>query len=147
MVGDKEVNIRNKLTRGELTAALLLQCLDSIMKNNLEFTEKRNAITVILRQDSCLILTYVRFLAVGDYVVSKKFSYKEPFRTWLTGLAVTLATIICYFAFWRLSPGTTFLVGCVALVSLIALSWRYGKAERKRQEMATKPPQQNAHGA
>ena len=29
-IGDKEVNIRNKLSRGKFTAALLLQYLDSI---------------------------------------------------------------------------------------------------------------------
>ena len=30
LIGDKEVNIRNKLSRGKFTAAFLLQCLDSI---------------------------------------------------------------------------------------------------------------------
>ncbi len=29
-IGDKEVNIRNKLSRGKFTAAFLLQALDSI---------------------------------------------------------------------------------------------------------------------
>jgi hypothetical protein len=30
LVGDKEVNIRNKLSRGKFTAAFLLQCLSAI---------------------------------------------------------------------------------------------------------------------
>lgn len=30
MIGDKEVNIRNKLARGKFTAAFLLECLSSI---------------------------------------------------------------------------------------------------------------------
>ena len=30
MIGDKEVNIRNKLSRGKFSAAFLLQCLTSI---------------------------------------------------------------------------------------------------------------------
>lgn len=30
MIGDKEVNIRNKLARGKFTAAFLLQCLSAI---------------------------------------------------------------------------------------------------------------------
>lgn len=30
LIGDKEVNIRNKLSRGKFSAAFLLQCLDSI---------------------------------------------------------------------------------------------------------------------
>lgn len=30
LIGDKEVNIRNKLSRGKFTAAFLLQCLDAI---------------------------------------------------------------------------------------------------------------------
>ncbi|WP_306045921.1 DUF6471 domain-containing protein [Nioella sp. MMSF_3534] len=29
-IGEKEVNIRNKLSRGKFTAAFLLQCLDGI---------------------------------------------------------------------------------------------------------------------
>lgn len=30
LIGDKEVNIRNKLSRGKFTAAFLLQCFDTI---------------------------------------------------------------------------------------------------------------------
>lgn len=30
MIGDKEVNIRNKLSRGKFSAAFMIQCLDSI---------------------------------------------------------------------------------------------------------------------
>ena len=30
MIGDKEVNIRNKLSRGKFSAAFLLQCLTAI---------------------------------------------------------------------------------------------------------------------
>ena len=30
LIGDKEVNIRNKLSRGKFTAAFFLQCLDAI---------------------------------------------------------------------------------------------------------------------
>ena len=30
LIGDKEANIRNKLSRGKFTAAYLLQCLDAI---------------------------------------------------------------------------------------------------------------------
>lgn len=33
LVGDKEVNIRNKLSRGKFTAAFLLQCLSAIGVN------------------------------------------------------------------------------------------------------------------
>lgn len=29
-IGDKEVNIRNKLSRGKFSAAFMLQCLDAI---------------------------------------------------------------------------------------------------------------------
>lgn len=34
-IGDKEVNIRNKLSRGKFSAAFLLQCLDAIRVQNL----------------------------------------------------------------------------------------------------------------
>lgn len=30
MIGDKEVNIRNKLSRGKFSAAFLLQCLNAV---------------------------------------------------------------------------------------------------------------------
>lgn len=32
-IGDKEVNIRNKLSRGKFSAAFMLQCMDSIGLN------------------------------------------------------------------------------------------------------------------
>ena len=35
MIGDKEVNIRNKLSRGKFTAAFLLQSLSAIGVSNL----------------------------------------------------------------------------------------------------------------
>ncbi len=37
MIGDKEVNIRNKLSRGKFSAAFLIQCLHSIGLNDLRF--------------------------------------------------------------------------------------------------------------
>ncbi len=37
LVGDKEANIRNKLSRGKFTAAFLLQCLRSIGVSYLRF--------------------------------------------------------------------------------------------------------------
>jgi len=30
MIGDKEPNVRNKLSRGKFSAAYMLQCLDSL---------------------------------------------------------------------------------------------------------------------
>lgn len=30
MIGEKEVNIRNKLSRGKFSAAFMLQCLDAV---------------------------------------------------------------------------------------------------------------------
>lgn len=49
-------------------------------------------------------------------------------RAWLSGLAVTIATIVSYLAFARLSPGITFVVGCVALVGLVVTGWVLGRA-------------------
>lgn len=37
MIGDKEVNIRNKLSRGKFTAAFLLQSLSAIGTTDLRF--------------------------------------------------------------------------------------------------------------
>ena len=54
---------------------------------------------------------------------------KESMRAWLSGLAITLTTLVGLFAFWRLSPGTTFIVACVALIGLLAALWIAGKAD------------------
>lgn len=37
MIGDKEVNIRNKLARGKFTASFLLHCLSAIGTHELRF--------------------------------------------------------------------------------------------------------------
>ena len=37
MIGDKEVNIRNKLSRGKFSAAFLLSCLSAIGVTDLRF--------------------------------------------------------------------------------------------------------------
>jgi hypothetical protein len=38
LIGDKEVNIRNKLSRGKFTAAFLFQCLCAIKVTRLEIS-------------------------------------------------------------------------------------------------------------
>jgi hypothetical protein len=35
MIGDKEVNIRNKLSRGKFSAAFMIQCLESLGQTSL----------------------------------------------------------------------------------------------------------------
>lgn len=52
-------------------------------------------------------------------------------RTWLSGLAITLTTIVAYLAFWRLAPGTTFIVGCLALLGIVIAGWVYGREDEK----------------
>jgi lambda repressor-like predicted transcriptional regulator len=37
LIGDKEVNIRNKLSRGKFTAAFLLQCASAIGVHEMKF--------------------------------------------------------------------------------------------------------------
>ena len=51
---------------------------------------------------------------------------RDSLRNWLSGLAITLTTIVSYFAFWTLSPGVTFLIGGAALVTLLVLLWKAG---------------------
>lgn len=60
-------------------------------------------------------------------------------RAWLSGLAVTLTTIISYMAFWRLSPGVTFIVGCLALLGLIVAGWVLGGSEPASRRAAKEP--------
>jgi len=52
---------------------------------------------------------------------------RDSVRSWLSGLAITLTTIVSYLAFWHLSPGVTFMIGGVALVTLIVLLIRSGR--------------------
>lgn len=54
---------------------------------------------------------------------------KDSIRTWVSGLAVTLTTIVAYLAFWRLAPGLTFIIGCAALLGLLVAAWVAGKPE------------------
>ena len=46
---------------------------------------------------------------------------------WLSGLAVTLTTIVAYLAFWRLAPVPTFVIGCAALVGMLVSAWVFGR--------------------
>ncbi len=72
---------------------------------------------------------------------------RESTRAWLSGLAVTLTTIVSYLAFWRLAPGTTFVVGCVALAGMIAAAWIYGGEKlANRRQSEKSPPQPNDPG-
>ncbi len=50
----------------------------------------------------------------------------ETRRQWAAGLAVTLTTIVAYMAFWRLSPGLTFVIGCISLVVLLVILYVAG---------------------
>ena len=52
---------------------------------------------------------------------------KETPRSWLSGLAIVLTTLIALFGFWRLSPEITFVVACLALVGLCISFWIAGK--------------------
>jgi hypothetical protein len=50
----------------------------------------------------------------------------ESKRQWISGLAITLTALVCLFAFWRLSPGITFVIAVCALIALIGLFWVAG---------------------
>jgi hypothetical protein len=52
---------------------------------------------------------------------------KDSFRAWISGLAIITTTLIGLFGFWRLSPGLTFIIACVALAALVAALWIAGK--------------------
>lgn len=62
----------------------------------------------------------------------QKPGQKVSRRSWLAGLAITLTTIVSYLAFWHLAPGTTFIVGCVALLGLLIAAWVMGKETTQR---------------
>ena len=56
----------------------------------------------------------------------RKPLHDRSLRRWLSGLAVTLTTIVAYLAFWHLAPGTTFIIGAIALVGLVVAGWILG---------------------
>jgi hypothetical protein len=70
-----------------------------------------------------------------------RITKKESTRSWLAGMAVTLTTIVSYLAFWRLAPGTTFIVGCVSLLGLVVAGWMLGR-EKKATQHSERAPQQ-----
>jgi uncharacterized membrane protein YhhN len=47
-------------------------------------------------------------------------------RSWLSGLVITVTTIVALFGFWRLAPVVTFLVACFALAALVVALWIAG---------------------
>jgi cobalamin biosynthesis protein CobD/CbiB len=51
---------------------------------------------------------------------------KQSTRQWIGGVAVALTTIVCLFAFWRLSPDVTFIIALVALGGMIFSFWLAG---------------------
>lgn len=59
---------------------------------------------------------------------------RESRRVWISGLLVTLTTIVAYLAFWHLAPIPTFVVGCVALIGMLFASWWFGRKANEHQE-------------
>jgi len=57
---------------------------------------------------------------------NKMIHHAESKRQWVSGLAITLTALVCLFAFWRLSPGVTFVIALSALIALIGLFWIAG---------------------
>lgn len=52
---------------------------------------------------------------------------RDSGRAWLSGLAITLTTIVSLLGFWRLAPGTTFAIAVVALIGVAISFWVAGK--------------------
>jgi hypothetical protein len=69
---------------------------------------------------------------------------RESTRAWLSGLAVTLTTIVSYLAFWWLSPGVTLIVGCIAFIALLVAAWVYGRETTRPSGKS--PPRQSDRG-
>lgn len=52
----------------------------------------------------------------------------ETTRQRLSGLAITITALVCLFGFWRLSPGTTFVIASTAFVALVGFFWLAGSS-------------------
>jgi hypothetical protein len=61
--------------------------------------------------------------AAGEKEEAELRVRRESRRQWIAGLAITLTALVCLFGFWRLSPGTTFVVSLIALAGLIFFFW------------------------
>ena len=61
-------------------------------------------------------------------------------RAWVSGLAVSLTTIVAYLAFWKISPIATFLIGCAALVGLLIAGYFLGAETKQSQAKSPLPP-------
>jgi hypothetical protein len=70
--------------------------------------------------------TIVRVCA-GEGKMSSKQRSREPTRQWLAGLAITICALIGLFGFWRLAPGATFIIACLALVGMVISFWFAGR--------------------
>lgn len=64
-------------------------------------------------------------------------AHTETQRQWLSGLAITLTTLVCLFGFWRLSPGATLAISSISLVALLMFFWLAGKRriDRRRDHL------------
>lgn len=83
---------------------------------------------------ACLEMLRMRLYSMERTVPTHPDTPRESTRTWLSGLAVTLTAMVAMFAFWHLSPGITFLIGCFALLGLIVAAWHYGRETRLNRE-------------
>lgn len=54
---------------------------------------------------------------------------RSGIRAWASGLAITLTTLVAFFGFWRLAPGPTFVIACIAMVGLFVSFWIAGKSD------------------
>jgi len=52
---------------------------------------------------------------------------KDSRRAWISGLLITLTVLVALFGFWRLSPGATFIIACLALVAFAIAFWMAGE--------------------
>ncbi|MCB2083344.1 MAG: hypothetical protein KDD90_04750 [Sphingomonadaceae bacterium] len=53
----------------------------------------------------------------------------ESKRKWLSGLAITVTSLVALFGFWRIAPGTTYLIAVGALICLVCALWVAGKED------------------
>lgn len=51
---------------------------------------------------------------------------KKQTRQWIGSILLAISTLVCLFAFWRLSPSATFVVALVALAAMIFSFWLAG---------------------
>lgn len=65
----------------------------------------------------------------GPILVPAMAHREQSRRHWVSGLALAATVLACLFALARVAPEATYIMAAVALIVLVVVFWRAGKAK------------------